>query len=781
MVAGQFPEDILRTAMRKKAWIEARPHAGAGISASLPPSLALWAPLRACPGALAWVGSVSAVNASTGALGLNPCSPMSLAQRDASPRHCTPLRKIISQVSDVGGGRRHPEFWEPMSLESLFRVHPRSSIRARPATTPGFLLAHSAFPGSHCPPVYSPPERKPGAWGTLCRAPSAGQTRRHALDPIPDRIGTLLTASRTAGGPNGSATWRAWWSTALGTYVWDTAPRQGETHYQWGFRVDAIYDTHGAGMAEWIGKPLEAAPIPGEWRRAGACRIRTCPRGTVAGTSPRNETRTTTRAARSTRADARVRTSGATALLAMGGGPLDGATPSRTTKSGAVTRGRRRSPKEPKEDRGARGRPRRALVLPRYTGACRTCHNPIPRPESTEAVYDPQGDGPLPTPPLGGDLRGHTAEPIMLWKEAILNPSGPPEVGCAWPPAPLLLHVVAYYPDCSGLKLPYITSDAVAEAWRVDHNTLCGKFLGHRRRKWSNESPPPLFYIWKDGPSPRSPLGVALMPVWANLPIAYTGLLEDGSVIPGLYKPVGRMQDVPAGAAAGRSSPPSCHAGPKTGSLGVTCWWEKVNPQDRTATPRTRAPLPGAPTRRGTRGSCPTDRGKARGCSGRQWRAWCGTAPIRGTWNRPDLGTLRPGPGCKSAFVLKLQEYGSLSVQRFLDIDRVKIAHSVTKDIFPERGRRAALHTVHSPTPHISSGQARDYVLYRYGRLPEGWGQEAFGSTLADSIFKEISTRAETCRADVHYKVVDNRLVPHGSLRGARPKFPAEPAPPARH
>ena len=146
-------------------------------------------------------------------------------------------------------------------------------------------------------------------------------------------------------------------------------------------------------------------------------------------------------------------------------------------------------------------------------------------------------------------------------------------------------------------------------------------------------------------------------------------------------------------------------------------------------------------------------------------------------WNRPDRGTwiedpwsaapgapgtrwgpLKPGPVGQSAFVFKLQEYGSLSVQRFLDIGWVKIAHSVTKDIFPERGRRAALHTVHSPTPLINYGQAKDYVLYRYGRLPEGRGQEAFSSTLADYIFTEVSARAETCRADVHYKVIDNRL-----------------------
>ena len=103
-------------------------------------------------------------------------------------------------------------------------------------------------------------------------------------------------------------------------------------------------------------------------------------------------------------------------------------------------------------------------------------------------------------------------------------------------------------------------------------------------------------------------------------------------------------------------------------------------------------------------------------------------------WNRPDPGStsggplwsaapgapgtkwgpLKPSPRCDSAFVLKLPDYRSKSVQRFLDIDWVKLAHSVTKEIYPEEGGQGALHTVRSPAPPISYGQARDYVLYRF-------------------------------------------------------------------
>ena len=260
------------------------------------------------------------------------------------------------------------------------------------------------------------------------------------------------------------------------------------------------------------------------------------------------------------------------------------------------------------------------------------------------------------------------------------------------------------------------------------------------------------------------------MPVWANLPIAYTGFLEDGSVIPGLYKPVDRMQDFPSGCFGRGEQPPF-----------LPRWPDDWVPR--------RHLLVGGGQPAGPNGN-PEDQGAlARGPDQErdqeqllygprevpqvQWEAVAGMV-----WNRPDpggigggplwsaapgapwtrQGPLRRGPGCQFAFVCKLQEYGSLSIQRFLDIDWVKIAHSVAKDIFLERGGRAALHTVHSPTLPISYRQARDYVLYRYGRLLEGRGQEAFGSTLADYIFTEIFARVEACGADVHYKVIDNRL-----------------------
>ena len=53
----------------------------------------------------------------------------------------------------------------------------------------------------------------------------------------------------------------------------------------------------------------------------------------------------------------------------------------------------------------------------------------------------------------------------------------------------------------------------------------------------------------------HSPLGIALVPVWADLPIAYSGLLEDGSIIQGLWDAVARMEGFPVGI-FGKEHPP---------------------------------------------------------------------------------------------------------------------------------------------------------------------------------------------------------------------------------
>ena len=94
----------------------------------------------------------------------------------------------------------------------------------------------------------------------------------------------------------------------------------------------------------------------------------------------------------------------------------------------------------------------------------------------------------------------------MLWTEAMVNPAGPPEVSGGWPAAPKISHEVAYGPDGSALKVPYVTSDAVAEAWQVDHDKLCAKFLGHRRRSWKDTNPPTLLPV-EDGPLAVQPTG----------------------------------------------------------------------------------------------------------------------------------------------------------------------------------------------------------------------------------------------------------------------------------
>ena len=133
-----------------------------------------------------------------------------------------------------------------------------------------------------------------------------------------------------------------------------------------------------------------------------------------------------------------------------------------------------------------------AIIVSHYTKNCRTCQAPILRPDGGAAVYDSQGDKPLLAPNRGGNLQSHSAEPTMLWTEAILNPTGPPKVSGDWPEVPDLHHIVAYDKGSLGFKVPYTTSNDVARAWGVDRNALCGKLLGHRRRKWRDTNPPAL-------------------------------------------------------------------------------------------------------------------------------------------------------------------------------------------------------------------------------------------------------------------------------------------------
>ena len=77
---------------------------------------------------------------------------------------------------------------------------------------------------------------------------------------------------------------------------------------------------------------------------------------------------------------------------------------------------------------------------------------------------------------------------------------------------------------------------------------------------------------------------------------------------------------------------------------------------------------------------------------------WSAAPGAPGTTWQP----LDPRQSQHSAFVDKLQDYGEHRDQRFLDFDWVKIAHSVTKDIFPQEGQRGALHAVESPATPLS-------------------------------------------------------------------------------
>ena len=134
-------------------------------------------------------------------------------------------------------------------------------------------------------------------------------------------------------------------------------------------------------------------------------------------------------------------------------------------------------------------------VFPNFRGACRTCRAPIEPLEGGKRIYNPLGGAPLPDPPIASDLQGHSAEPIMLWTEAMVNPMGPPVVSGNWPAAPEIDYQTVKEPSGERFKVPYVTSDAVPRLGRWTTASSVGS-------SWDT-----------DGAPGRTPIPPALLPV----------------------------------------------------------------------------------------------------------------------------------------------------------------------------------------------------------------------------------------------------------------------------
>ena len=361
-------------------------------------------------------------------------------------------------------------------------------------------------------------------------------------------------------------------------------------------------------------------------------------------------------------------------------------------------------------------------ILPHYKGTCRKCSAPIVRSgEGTQTPF-PRNPKALPLPVRGVDLKGGSPEAIMLWTEAVLNPAGPPEFSGNWPEAPAIQFQVAYCPTGKAFRLPYVTSETVAGAWQVDHGTLCGKFLGHRRRDWGGHPAPPLFYLWRDGYHTYSPLGIALIPVWEEMPIRYSGLLESGDTIGGLWDPIPR-NELPEGTFAKEPMPPYVPRWPEDIALKSHGRLPRSQEEKPARKDENQGGWPSDPRPRGELGQLPY--GPREGpppsydvVAGMAWKRpdpastqggplWSAAPGIPGTaW-----GPLDPRERGDSNFVQRLQEYGGLEVQRFLDLNWAKLVHSVTKHIFSGPDHQGALLTRRRPVPPIGYGEARDYLI----------------------------------------------------------------------
>ena len=243
-------------------------------------------------------------------------------------------------------------------------------------------------------------------------------------------------------------------------------------------------------------------------------------------------------------------------------------------------------------------------------------------------------------------------------------------------------------------------------------------------------NPPPLFYLWRMGSSQYAPLGVALMPVWANQSIAYNGTLEDGSTIPGMWDPVDKMPSFPTGFFARGEMPPFVDQWPDG--------WAPWDHRPMGAAQPTGLQEAPAGQRRAASGPGQGEESEQLPFGPKQdqtvrWEEIVGMA-----WIRPDpadthgsplwsatpgvpssrWGPLRPAPGRNPDFVNKLQDYGPLQVQRFLDIDWAKVVHTVTKEIFAQEGEEGALLPRPCPITPIGYGQARESSSSRMEGCP---------------------------------------------------------------
>lgn len=350
-----------------------------------------------------------------------------------------------------------------------------------------------------------------------------------------------------------------------------------------------------------------------------------------------------------------------------------------------------------------------------------------------------------------------------------------------WRAPPYLDHFVAQGKEGLCYKVPFTGSTQVAEIWEVDHSILCGKLLGHRRSKWADANPPRSSTSGAWGPSSTHRSGWHSCPCGQTSPSPTMGPWRTGVSSQACGTQWAGCRDSRRVATPGRRCPPTWTNGLMGGLLGTTAPCVAPSPwrpcQRRPAS-RTR---PVAPAGRTRRSSCPSGPGVARLCNGTWSVAWHGTDRTRLTPTEAPSGRRRQGLRAPSGdfsgpphgrnsdfrladqtsgFVDRLRDYGSLqtrSAGSWTSIGPRSSAPSRRRSL-PREAERELCSLGPTPTSPIAYGQARELLPAQYGRLPEGRGQEAFGSTLADYIFTEISATAGTCGDGSHYQVVDNGL-----------------------
>ena len=192
--------------------------------------------------------------------------------------------------------------------------------------------------------------------------------------------------------------------------------------------------------------------------------------------------------------------------------------------------------------------------------------------------------------------------------------------------------------------MPFTSSTEVAKAWEVDHNALCGKLLGHRRRKWMDANPPCSSTSGAWDPRSTHRWGWPPCRCGPTRPSPTTESWRTEAPSQACGTPWTGCRASQRASSRGRRCPPSWTDILTVGPPGTTAPWAPPSPRDRRRRPPASGAQPVALARVMSRSSCHLAPGRAEPCAGRRSLAWRGSGRTRLTPMGVFSGRQRRGP-----------------------------------------------------------------------------------------------------------------------------------------